>query len=414
MIMQRPDLLRALAALVPTVAVIGCSVASEPSGEEDVTSTRQELADGTAWQQSGYGPSKGRVNAYEATLDAANVSGLAPVWSAATSSYTTSAVTANGRVFVGSRNGMVNAYDLATGAVLWTAQLAGSVNASAATAHGRVYVTSNDRRLYALGAATGEVLFEARHPGQVSHGAPLVADGKVYVRCESNGVVYAYDAKARGTGTPLFTLEPDGGASAEPSYAYGYVYVPGFDGRVHAFASAGCVGSCAESWASPPLGGVMYFSPAVASGRLYGVVFGDTDVTVQSLDANDGTPIWSKVLAGSSAGVGPAVAYGKVFVSLADVREMWALNTGSGALVWKAPLADEPTDLPAVANRVVYVPSGRDAGHLEAFGTSCGSGGATCASLVSLSTQGYVTSPVIAGGRVLVGANKTMAAYALP
>jgi len=411
--MERSTASSVLVALLSVFGASGCTARDAVDGEE-VTSIEQGLTAGSAWQQAGFGPSKARTNASEAALSAANVAGLSSGWSASTSSYVTSAVVAGGRAFVGSRNGMVNAYDLETGAVLWTAQLPGSVNASPAVAYGRVFVTSNDRKLYALNAGTGAVIFAVSHPGRITYGAPLVADGKVFVGCESDGVVYAYDAKATGTVAPLFTYHADGGATAEPSFAYGYVYVPGADGRVHAFSSAGCAGSCAESWSSPPLGGTMYFPVAVASGRLYGVVYGDSEIAVKSLDASDGTPIWSKTMTGATEAVGPAVGYGRVFVSLAGVQEVWALTTGSGALAWKAPLAEDPTDFPAVASGVVYVPSGRTAGHVEAFDASCGSGGSTCAPLVSLSTAAYVTSPVIVDGRVLVGANKATYAFALP
>lgn len=411
--MRRFSIPPVLFVLGATLSSVGCSAAADPTPDEAITSTRQELSYDGVWQQSGFGPSKARVNASEASLGPENAATLTRAWNAPIRSYTTSAVAASGRVFVGGRNGNINAYDFATGALLWSVALPGSIGASPATAYGRVYVASNDRNLYALSSATGDILFSAKHSGQISRAAPLVADGKVFVYSETTGVVYAYDAKARGTIAPLFTLEPEGGASVEPSFAYGLVFVPAFDKRVHAYASATCTGRCVESWASPPLDGVMYVSPAVASNRLFGVSFGD-EARMYALDAANGAVAWSHDLGGATAAVGPAVAYGKLFVSVVDRQEIWALGAASGALVWKAPLAGPPTDIPAVANRVVYVPSGLDSGQVEAFDTSCGSGGATCAPLVSLGVEGGVTSPVIASETLLVGAGKMMRAFRLP
>lgn len=380
----------------------GADEATAAAPAEAATGTVSEpLTDATTWIQDGTTNQKAHVNAYDTTIGIANVGSVAARWTSAGSSPTNASVV-GGVAYTGASDGTIRAFNTTTGATIWSRNFGGHSYYAPAVAFGRVYVTVN-KTLFVLSATSGAFIYRTDHTSDVSYSAPLIADNKVFVR-DWNGTIWAYDAKATGTVTPLFSFAAN--ASADPSSANGIVYVPSYDGVVYAYSSAGCAGSCAPSWRSAPLGGVSYFSPVVWPPRLILTVYGDTGtVTEQALDSSNGASLWSKTLTGATDSTGPAVGYGRAFVSLSGVNEVWALSLTDGSLAWKAPLAADPTDIPSLANQLLYVPSGRATGHLQVFSTTCGSGGATCISSKDLPADAYAYSPSIASGQIFLSAS---------
>ena len=120
-------------------------------------------------------------------------------------------VTAGGLVFLGSRNGTVQALDASSGDVRWRAFTGGAVYFPPAIWEGRAYVGSADGYVYAFEAATGRQLWRFRAApadrlisvyGQLSSTWP-VAGGVVVDR----GTVYAAAGIAHYDGTHVFALD---------------------------------------------------------------------------------------------------------------------------------------------------------------------------------------------------------------
>ena len=114
----------------------------------------------------------------------------------------------NGVVFVssavGGGTGSVNAYDAATGTLLWSTPMSGfdPLSASAPTAmNGFVYVTGQNGTS-ALNESTGAVTWSQSSFG-FAQSSPAVSASGVYV--DPGCVVYAYDPT---TGTPLWSAQP--------------------------------------------------------------------------------------------------------------------------------------------------------------------------------------------------------------
>lgn len=396
--------------------------ADEPSELRDVSEVSEALTDSTAWRQAGYGPSHARASVHEAWIGAESVAQLGQVWTGSTSSesHLSAPVVADGRVVVGTRAGEVRAFDAGTGQRLWSTPVFGSVNASVAVAYGRIYAASNDKKLYVLSASTGRVIFTAAHPAQISSAAPLLWNGRVYLRCD-NGRIYVYDAKATGAVAPAWTVSPPGGATADPAIAYGRLYVASADQKVHAYDADGCgAATCPALWDSAALGYVSpYQAPSVASGRIV-VAAG---AGVHALDSTTGALLWST---STPAPSGVAIANGAVFVAVSglqvgQVSQLWALSLASGTLRWHAPLSLRfyPQSPPTVANGVVYVGSHDGdlaASAVDAFDTSCGSAGALCSSSwsVALPTTTGLSAPVVVEGRLIVNAGRSVRAFAIP
>jgi outer membrane protein assembly factor BamB len=120
-------------------------------------------------------------------------------------------VTAGGLVFVGSRNGTVQALDAATGKIRWRTHTGGAVYFPPAIWRGGAFVGSADGYVYALEAATGRLLWRFRAApadrlisafGRLISTWP-VAGGVVV----EDGTVYAAAGNAHYDGIHVFALD---------------------------------------------------------------------------------------------------------------------------------------------------------------------------------------------------------------
>ncbi|MBS2018139.1 MAG: PQQ-binding-like beta-propeller repeat protein [Deltaproteobacteria bacterium] len=397
-------------ALVAASAALGCSSAPDEGrapaiGEEPVGTVRAALTNATTWSQGGASPQRAGVNGYDAAINAANVSALSTAWQTS-ADHPTNAAIAFGRAYTGSVAGVVRSVDMATGATVWAKTIPYPIYMSPAVAYGRVYFTAG-KFLFALASSSSSLLFRIKHTYDVGFSAPLVLDDKVYVR-DAVGKIFVYSAHASGTSVAAlhnFNVS----ASADPSSGDGRVYVPSTDGKVYAFSSAGCAGTCAPVWSSANLGGTIWTPAALWPPRVFVTVTHESGASVHALDSSTGATLWSRSLGSAAFAAGPVVGYDKVHVAVTSPAEVWSVSQSTGAVVWKGALADDPTDTPSLANELLYVPSGRTTGKIEVFDTRCATGGGSCTPTTTLTTEPYGYSPSLAGGQlVFSGATKTV------
>jgi outer membrane protein assembly factor BamB len=114
--------------------------------------------------------------------------------------FTSSPAVFNGRVYFGSGDGNVYAFDAQTGNLLWKFATGDIVHASPAVANGTVYIGSWDSYLYALDAESGQEKWRFKtgedaviHNQVGFQSSPAVVDGTVYVGCR-DAHVYAVDS----------------------------------------------------------------------------------------------------------------------------------------------------------------------------------------------------------------------------
>ncbi len=122
-------------------------------------------------------------------------------------SYTTASesfpVVANGHVYIGARDGIIHAINIATKTVTWTYQVAGPVDAAPAISDGVLYVGSNDGSIYAFANAsesTSETT-DAR-----KHGVVTRDDVPVYSEKEDISPLYQLND---GTKLPIIDTDKD-------------------------------------------------------------------------------------------------------------------------------------------------------------------------------------------------------------
>jgi len=172
-------------------------------------------------------------------------------------------------VYVTHESGLLYAFNAETGDILWSRDVQGRYS-SPAVAWGNVFVAADhDNKLYAVKQADGTYAWTAdtfQYTGtttDITHGSPMVADGRVHLYA-TNGQVFTVDAL---TGTLLDTLQLDNFVPALSRITGGgsNLFVPSADGQLIALTSVAYPPSSFE--ASRSLDGVLLeWSLAVPNG----------------------------------------------------------------------------------------------------------------------------------------------------
>ncbi len=147
-------------------------------------------------------------------------------------------VTADGKAFVTvGMNGstLLEALNLATGAVEWEKLLAGSGSwADPAYDKGAVFVINSSGQLAAFNASTGRLRWSVQVPGEqnnyyLEYGAPAAHNGLVVVQYQGQNGSESIGAYDERTGANLWTVSPQGGV------ATGIAGVPALDSAGNVF-----------------------------------------------------------------------------------------------------------------------------------------------------------------------------------
>jgi outer membrane protein assembly factor BamB len=113
-----------------------------------------------------------------------------------------SPVVSDGRVFIGSTDGKMYAFDAISGSPLWVFDAKGPITSTPALSGGILYVVTNSGSLFAIDAVTGKLRLSAGQaspdPGP-SRTSPSIHEGRLYLGTEGGSVI-AYN---------LFTLTKD-------------------------------------------------------------------------------------------------------------------------------------------------------------------------------------------------------------
>jgi len=237
-------------------------------------------------------------------------------WKSSAGKFCTPPTAANGKVFVGSCDGKLCAFNATMGQPLWNFTCAKPVKSSPAFAGSAVFFGSDDGFLYALNS-DGKKLwaFDTKTPVRSS---PAIDNNAVVFGAGSK--IYAVDCNS---GKLIWSNITGGQVLSSPAVAYGKVFVGSGDMNVYAYASK----TGRLVW-SRNTNGAVFSSPAVADGRVY---VGSLDKKVYSFSANDSAKAWEYQ---TTSGVysSPAVAGGKAFAASYDGR-LYCFSNGLASLV---------------------------------------------------------------------------------
>ncbi|MXO76082.1 PQQ-binding-like beta-propeller repeat protein [Altererythrobacter aerius] len=251
-----------------------------------------------------------------------------------------SPVVGGGMLFVSDSEGVIHAFDAATGARRWSraAEVAGSLQPAnfgggVSYDQGRVYATNGAGEVMALDASNGAPIWKVKPAGPL-RGAPTIAFGAVYVMTQDNQIVAlnASDGKlqwnesASSSQTGVFGV-------ATPAAAQGTVIAGYSSGELVAYRYENGRSLWADALArtsiSTEVGALTDIDadPIIDSGRVYALGQGGR---MAAYELVTGQRIWELNLAGIST---PAVA-GEWIFTLTDDARLLAIARGSGRIRW--------------------------------------------------------------------------------
>ncbi len=311
-------------------------------------------------------------------------------------------IVVGGRVYVLDTGAKVRAFSATTGAPLWKTSLVpkgrdgdGAYGGGLASDGVRVYATTAFGEALALDAGSGTILWRKQFDGPI-HGAPTVADGRMYFVTLTNEV----DALSTADGSPLWHYQATGESasvleSTSPAVDRGVVVLPHTTGDLSAFGTADgrLLWSTSLSSADPvaSAGNLndVAARPAMADGQVYAV--GQSGRLVAMLAAS-GSQVWSDDISGNQM---PWVAGDYVFL-ISGRRNLVAIQRSSGGVRWL-------TELPGTAVWSGPVMGGGRLIAVNSEGTLANVSPQTgkLMSTVDLGGGTYIT-PVIANGTIYV------------
>lgn len=230
---------------------------------------------------------------------------------------------------------------------LWMLELPGGTNGTPAIADGTLYYGGVDNQLHALEASSGKVLWSVPVAEQELRSSPLIDDASVYFAAGSR-----VSAFARADGKQLWStrVEPHANAWVLSSPARAGELV--------------IVGTCATE------GGIRksdytFAGRIVALDRSRGELAWERMVAGRSLDAGDGTPVWSSAAVDETTGVlfiGTGQAYEAPPSELSDA--LLAIDSRTGQVLWSHQFTtnDVFTLAAAVSAPAGYMPLNFDIG----------------------------------------------------
>ena len=270
----------------------------------------------------------------------------------------------DGKLFVSSGLGLMQAYDAATGAILWQTPTRTPLQSAPTYADGRVFAITDDNEIFAFNANSGEVLWTYQgiiEPARMlTTSAPAVADEVVFapfssgelvaLRVQNGGVLWQDALTSAGALTPLSSIND---IAAGPVVADGFVIASAQSGNTTAFD----VRTGQRIWSQPA--GMIGF-PLVVGDNLFGVTTGAQVVAMSKLD---GTVTWLTQLPAFGnekkrkdriSWIGPIMAGGRLVAASSEGR-LVALDAQTGEILEARKVGDPVFVPPVVANQTVYL-----------------------------------------------------------
>jgi len=271
---------------------------------------------------------------------------------------------ANGRVYVTSGLGVVEALDATTGASVWRKRLRVPLHSAPTIEGGRVFAVTDDNELYAFNASDGAVIWTyqgiiesarmltAPAPAVVGDTviAPFASGEVVALRVQNGGVLWQDTLTASGRLTPLASLND---ISSGPVIADGYVIATSQSGVVSAFD----LRTGQLIWSQPA--GSLGF-PWVAGDFVYMVTVEGEVVCLSKLD---GSIVWIQQLPAYKnvkkrkkkiAWAGPIMA-GERLLMMASNGQAVTVNPYNGEIISEFKIGARVFASPIIANETVYV-----------------------------------------------------------
>ncbi|MDT3413238.1 outer membrane protein assembly factor BamB [Kosakonia cowanii] len=323
---------------------------------------------------------------------------------------------ADGVVYAADRHGVVKALSIDDGREIWSVNLAEKdgwfstraalLSGGVAVSGGKVYIGTEQAQVYALNASDGSVAWKTGVVGEALS-RPVVSDGLVLIHT-SNGQLQALN---EADGAVKWTVNLDmpslslRGESA-PTTAFGAAIVGGDNGRVSAvlMQQGQLIWQQRISQANGPTEidrlSDVDTTPVVVNGVVYALAYNGN---MTALDLRSGQIMWKRDL----GSVSDFVIDGNRIYIIDQNDRVLALSTDGGVTLWtQSDLLHRNLTSPALYNG--YIVTGDSEGYLHWINVEDG----RFVAQQKVDSSGFLTEPVVAGGKLLIQA-KDGTLYAL-
>lgn len=241
----------------------------------------------------------------------------------------------NGKVIAADRNGLVQARDMATGALRWETEAEVSFSGGPGIGNGTVILGSNNAEVLALNSEDGQILWKTNVSSEVLS-VPVVAkniiivrttDGGVFALDEKNGhKLWSYESSipalsVRGSSSPIITEE-----NVIGGYDNGKLMALRLsDGKFVWETSVAIPKGRSEVERLVDLD----VDPIMASGNIYIASYRGG---VAAITETDGEGVWRNEDVSTHTGISNDWRYLYISDSLSDV---WQLDQRNGSSLWK-------------------------------------------------------------------------------
>ena len=331
---------------------------------------------------------------------------------------------------IGGGIGSLYALDAATGKTRWRfnqweGKAIGWVDSSPAVVGDRIYFVARDGHFYCISTA-GKPVWRRDTGGLHGASSPTVVDGRIYV---SPGAFKTDFICLRAENGEILWRTPSEGLPAEgdrpqkiPQFSYtspalfgNRIYIAATNGIFYALNTQ----SGAIDWKFNTNGIVYYFSPSLSQGRLY-VAGGELDPNLYAVDLNTGNPIWTFTADHTKSFFisSPAASNDTVYIGMGVPDQViYAVNATTGKERWRFKTGFSTTQgftsSPSVAGGLITVGAGPEHKDAEISGRFFVIDAKTGKPRWSDKLAApVIASPAISGHRVFVGTmDGTMVAY---
>lgn len=323
---------------------------------------------------------------------------------------------ADGVVYAADRHGVVKALSIDDGREIWSVNLAEKdgwfstraalLSGGVSVSGGKVYIGTEQAQVYALNASDGSVAWKTSVVGEALS-RPVVSDGLVLIHT-SNGQLQALN---EADGAVKWTVNLDmpslslRGESA-PTTAFGAAIVGGDNGRVSAvlMQQGQLIWQQRISQANGPTEidrlSDVDTTPVVVNGVVYALAYNGN---MTALDLRSGQIMWKRDL----GSVSDFVIDGNRIYIIDQNDRVLALSTDGGVTLWtQSDLLHRNLTSPALYNG--YIVTGDSEGYLHWINVEDG----RFVAQQKVDSSGFLTEPVVAGGKLLIQA-KDGTLYAL-
>ena len=224
---------------------------------------------------------------------------------------------ADDKVYAGTENGKLYAFDAETGKARWNTDVGEKPIANLTATSALVLAETEFGELYAVDAKTGrEKWFETPPGGSVSS----ITDGLVIWKSAVDGFVFASDAESGDLKWSRDVAKNSDGINL--TVADGKVYVAADGSTLRALD----IKNGRILWESESPNFYSYLDPVVAQGKVY---VGTTDGNVFAFDIKNGKMIWEFETYGEFDS-GPIVSQGIIYIGSSADGRLYALNAETG------------------------------------------------------------------------------------